>query len=169
MLASHLVLLSVAAAENPVSAAGSQSRALLRRVAAKCQPDWKWNRRRGVPREAPFFCYCFYCTGRIKGLFKPAGVRLYSVQTRRPMAIHANTKAITQSKHGETLKPMVLAEMRRRPRCREGLCVGSHPPLCDLCQDARARRSRRRLPEVIARGTKIVRPFKIRFKILQIS
>lgn len=53
-LASHLVLLSVAAAEDPVSAAGSQSRAVLRRVSAQCQPDWKWNRRCGIPREAPF-------------------------------------------------------------------------------------------------------------------
>lgn len=34
-----------------------------------------------------FFCYCFYCTGRIKGLFNPGRVRLYSVQSRRLMAI----------------------------------------------------------------------------------
>lgn len=56
---SHLVLLSVAAAENPVSSAGSQSRALLRRVSAKRQPDWKWNRRCGIPCEAPFFVIVF--------------------------------------------------------------------------------------------------------------
>lgn len=92
-LASHLVLLSVAAAENPVSAAGSQSRALLRRVSAKRQPDWKWNRRCGIPCEAPFSVIAF--TPR-------KGKRFIQTGTCKAFALAC--VAITQSKHGGTLK-----------------------------------------------------------------
>lgn len=67
---SHLVLLSVAAAENPVSAAGTQSRAVLRRVFAKCQPDWKWNRRCGISGEAPFFMLLFLLRRKVKGFIQ---------------------------------------------------------------------------------------------------